>query len=491
VIASLALRNISKRFGATVALSDVSFDVAPGQVHALLGENGAGKSTLMRIGYGLLRPDAGTITIAPPRSPSVTTSFLASPRAARDAGIGMVHQHFTSIPALTVAENIALAADWRETGRRAAERAGAVVQRLGLPLDPTAYVETLSVQLRQRLEIVKALASDARILLLDEPTAVLAPPEVAELLTFMRNFATGGGAVVLITHKLDEVMQVADRVTVLRRGVVTLDREIAHETPHSLSRAMIGGELVRVPQQPPTTGDNAIVADQLTLRQKAHGASSGVAVRNVTVAIRAGEIVGIAAIDGNGQRELLRAIAGVDQPAILSGTLRVAGPVAFIPEDRTTEAIIGAFTLTENLLLASSDRAGWWLDWDAIRARTAALLQQHDVRAPGPDIVIDTLSGGNQQKFIFGRALDAAPKVIVAEDPTRGLDVRATQAIHDGLRAAARAGVAVIVHCSDLDEVLELADRLLVMTRGRLHELPRDSSRDTVGDAMLALQEIA
>jgi simple sugar transport system ATP-binding protein len=487
VTASLALNNISKRFDSTVALSNVSFEVAPGKVYALLGENGAGKSTLMRIAYGLLRPDVGTITIAPAESPASTMSFVASPHAARQAGIGMVHQHFTSIPALTVTENIALAAGWHETGRGAAVRALAVVQRLGLPLDPTAYVETLSVQLRQRLEIVKALAGDASILLLDEPTAVLAPAEVTELLSFVRSFAAAGGAVVLITHKLDEVMRVADHVTVLRRGEVTLDEGIAQQTPTLLSRAMIGGDLVRAARQAPTPGGEAVVADRLVLGHSRHGPDDGDAKSGVTFSVRAGEIVGIAAIEGNGQRELLRAIAGVDQSRIASGTLRVSEPVAFIPEDRTTEAIIGSFTLTENLLLAASNHEKWWLDWGALRARTAALLQQNDVRAPGPDVLMEVLSGGNQQKFIFGRALDAAPNVIVAEDPTRGLDVQASQAIHDGLHAAAASGVAVIVHCSDLDEVLELADRLLVMARGRLIEMPRDSSREAIGNAMLAL----
>ena len=473
---SLSLRHITKRFGPAVALADVSFDAAPGQVHALLGENGAGKSTLMHIAYGMLRADAGTITVG------TTPTQFASPRDARAAGIGMVHQHFTSIPALTVAENIALSAGWRETGRAAERRAEAVVQQLGLVLPVARHVEGLSVQMRQRLEVVKALAADTGILLLDEPTAVLAPREVDELLTFVRAFAARGGAVVLITHKLDEAFRVAECVTVLRRGEVVLSGALENETPQSLSHAMIGGEAPRAIRVVTTPGDVLV---------RATAVQFSMAARNqppATFEIRAGEIVGVAAIDGNGQRELLRAIAGVDDIAITSGKLDVTKPVAFVPEDRTTEGVIGSFTLAENFLLGTLRASARWLDWTAIRDRTDQLLRAQDVRAADSDVVAATLSGGNQQKFIFGRALEGGPRVIVAEDPTRGLDLLATQAIHERLRSAARDGAAVIVHSSDLDEVLALADRLLVVARGAVSELPIDSPRDLVGDVMLGLE---
>ncbi|MDX2262795.1 MAG: ATP-binding cassette domain-containing protein [Gemmatimonadales bacterium] len=453
----LTLTKISKAFGALLALDDVSFDVAAGEVHALLGENGAGKSTLVRIAAGMIPPDAGVVGARP-----------AAP-------VGFVAQHFSSIPAFTVAENIALAAGWRETARAAEQRAAEVIARLGLPLDATAVVETLSVQLRQRLEIVKALAGDARVLLLDEPSAVLAPREVTELLELVRDFAAKGGAVVLITHKLDEVFAAADRVTVLRRGKVTFSGPVTGETPATLSRAMIGGDLPSVERTTRTRGDVVVRAEGMVLERVP-----------LELAIRAGEIVGVAAVEGNGQRALLRAIAGLNEIVIKGGTLQVTGPVAFVPEDRTTEGIIPTLTLTENVLLG--DRAApWWLDWPALRTRTTALLESFDVRGGDAETPAASLSGGNQQKLIFARVLERAPRVLVVEDPTRGLDVQATAAIHERLRAAAAGGAAVIVHSSDLDEVLELADRLLVMANGRLTELPIDAPRDMVGDAMLGV----
>ncbi|MES1259839.1 MAG: ATP-binding cassette domain-containing protein [Gemmatimonadota bacterium] len=466
---TLRLTNISKRFGPTVALDDVSFTAESGQIHALLGENGAGKSTLMQIAYGLQRADSGTVNGTP---------GFVSPRAARAAGIGMVHQHFTSIPAFTVAENIALAAGWRETGQAAEQRAREVVKKLGLDLPVGSHAEGLSVQLRQRLEIAKALAADARILLLDEPTAVLAPREVGELLVFIRAFAERGGTVVLITHKLDEVFRVAERVTVLRRGSVVLSESLVGQTPQTLSRAMIGTEISRAPVRAIVPGDVAVRAVDVRIRPDSDAAS---------FTMRGGEIVGIAAIEGNGQRELLRTIAGVDGATIAAGSLEVAGPVAFIPEDRTTEGAIGAFTLTENLLLGALDRSSWWLDWQALRARASELMLAHDVRAESPDVAMATLSGGNQQKFVFATALQGVPRVVVAEDPSRGLDVQATQAIHDALREAARNGAAVVVHSSDLDEVLELADRIIVLARSNVRELPAGTPRELIGDAMLAV----
>ncbi len=453
----LTLTKISKRFGAIRALDAVSFDVAAGEVHALLGENGAGKSTLMRVAAGAIRPDAGMV------------------QAQQGAPLGTVAQHFSSIPAFTVAENIALSAGWRETGRAAEQRAAEVITRLGLPLDATAVVETLSVQLRQRLEIVKALAGDARVLLLDEPSAVLAPREVAELLQLVRDFAAKGGAVVLITHKLDEVFAAATRVTVLRRGKVTFTGPVAGETPATLSRAMIGGDLPRVERSTRTVGEVVVRAKGLVLGRVP-----------LDFAIREGEIVGVAAVEGNGQRALLRAIAGLDEVATKGGSLQVTGPVAFVPEDRTTEGIIPTLTLTENVLLGDRD-APWWLDWPALRTRTTALLGSFDVRGGDAETPAASLSGGNQQKLIFARVLDRSPRVLVVEDPTRGLDVQATAAIHARLCAAAASGAAVMVHSSDLDEVLELADRLFVMTNGTLTELPITTPREVVGDAMLGV----
>jgi simple sugar transport system ATP-binding protein len=344
------------------------------------------------------------------------------------------------------------------------------------------------VQLRQRLEIVKALATDASVLLLDEPTAVLAPREVTELLTLVRGIAARGGAVVLISHKLREVLEVADRITVLRRGVVTHSGPRAGETAESLSEAMIGEQ--RTANGERRTANGGVRAEDSESREvRVHlsDAWSLPAVRRSPFAARGGEIIGLAAVEGNGQRALLRGIARVE-PA---DGITVHGTVAFIPEDRTTEALIGEFTLAENLVLGTADANRRWIDWDSVNARTAELMTAYDVRAPGPSTLAGALSGGNQQKFVFARVLSGHPDIIVAEDPTRGLDVAATAAIHTRLRAAAEAGACVIVHSSDLDEVLLLADRLLVMVDGRVTELPRETPREVVGDAMLGITPTA
>ncbi len=464
----LALTSISKSFGPVRVLDDVSVALGAGEVHAILGANGAGKTTLMRIAYGMLAPDAGQIAVAGERRTAISYR-IRSPREARVLGIGMVHQHFTSIAGLSVAENVALAAGWRETGRRAERRVATLLAELGMPLDPADRTGVLSVQLRQRLEIVQALASQARILLLDEPTAVLAPREVAELMTLIRAFADRGGAVALITHKLREVRQAADRVTVLRDGTVTLAGSLAEHDDAELSRAMIGGEATRAAAgtdaTSPVAGRGEVRVDGMTWH--------------------AGEVIGVAAIEGNGQRELLRTIAGVataPRPGVV-----VHGSVAFIPEDRIAEGLIGEFTLGENLALGELPRLPRWLDWRAIDREAATLIDVAGVRAAGPSQPAGTLSGGNQQRFILARAFAGDPDVVVAEDPTRGLDIAATAAVHARLKDAARAGACVVVHSSDLDEVLEIADRLVVLHDGHLVELSPDTPRALVGDRMLGL----
>ena len=487
---TLALEHISKQFAGLAALDDVSLVASPGEVHALLGENGAGKSTLMRIVYGLLQPDAGQIMLsAPGRQPRRSRGF-ASPRAARLAGIGMVHQHFTSIPAFTVSENIALTAGWSETGRQAEQRAAELIARTGLGLDVRARASSLSAQLRQRLEIVKALAGDAGILLLDEPTAVLAPPEVDELLDFLRAFAARGGTVMLITHKLDEAFRVAGQVTVLRHGRVTLADRIPRHDRAALVHAMIGYAAAASRRRTGQLGPALVVADHVDLGRTSDSVDAvpqpARAIRNATFDVHSGELVGVAAVDGNGQRELLRGIAAVDDVTLLGGRLDVAAPAGFIPEDRSTEGLIPSFTVAENLLLGSLDRAPWWLDWRAIRERARRILLADDIRAAGPDVPAATLSGGNQQKVVVAMAMSREPRVIVAEDPSRGLDVHAADTIHARLQDVARSGAAVIVHASDVDEVLGIADRVLVVAHGGVSDLGCDPSRETVGAAMLA-----
>jgi simple sugar transport system ATP-binding protein len=481
----LQLEGIEKRFGPVHALRGADFTLRLGEVHALLGENGAGKTTLMQVAYGLVRPDAGMIRVGAVARPSLT------PREARRLGIGLVHQHFTGIPAFTVAENVALAAGWPLRPAALRRRVRLASERIGLPLDPDARTGRLSVGLKQRLEIVKALAADARLLLLDEPTAVLAPVEVAELLEVIRRFTASGGAVVLITHKLDEALAAADRVTVLRHGAVVLQAERSQVDAVRLAAAMIGEEPVArevpAPPVPVTEAEPAVRAEGLEVAREG---GYGLALRRGSLEVRAGEIVGVAAGEGNGQRELLRVVAGRLHP--LRGRMQVASPVGFIPEDRTSEGLIPELTLTENVVLGSRADDPWirggWIDWAAAEAYTAELLRTYDVVAPGPRARADSLSGGNQQKLVVARELSRRPRVVVAENPTRGLDLRATAAVHRRLRAAAESGAAVLVHSSDLDEVLELAHRVLVVSRGLVSEPASGGAagREEIGALMLA-----
>jgi ABC-type uncharacterized transport system ATPase subunit len=481
----LTLSGISKSFGAVRALDGVTLEVAAGEVHALLGENGAGKSTLMHIAIGLLRPDAGAILLdgQPARFRSV--------RDARRRGIGMVHQHSTAVPALSVAENIALAAGWPVAPGALHRRVLELTSRLSLPLDPTAPAGRLTVGLKQRLEIVKALAADARILLLDEPSAVLAPGEAEELFRVVRAFARSGGAVALITHKLDEALAVADRITVLRQGRVVVEAPRLELTANGLTEAMVGGAVPAVPRAAARKAGPALIrCEALEVARE-----SGTGLRRASFSVRGGELVVVAGVEGNGQRELLRAVAGLRRP--FRGLLEVSRPVAFIPEDRTTEGLIPAFTLTQNVVLGVGRAAPWvtgrrlrQVDWRAARRRTGELLEQFGVRAPGPEMRAGSLSGGNQQKLLVARALERQPRVLVAENPTRGLDVRAAAEVHARLRAAAEAGAAVLVYCNDLDEVLALGDRILVAANGLVTEAPADADRLVLG-AMMLRQQVA
>ena len=476
----LTLTAISKSFGPVQALRGVSLAVAAGEVHAVLGENGAGKTTLMHIADGLLRPDAGTIAV------DGAVVRFRSARDARRHGIGMVHQHSTAVPALSVMENIALAAGWPVAPAALRLRVEAVADRLSLPLDPSVSASQLTVSLKQRLEIVKALASEARILLLDEPTAALAPAEAEELLRFVRGFAQSGGAAVLITHKLDEALAVADRITVLRRGAVVRSAPRRDCTAAQLTEAMIGGA-VAVAARPDVRhhGPALIRCDGLEVARE-----SGTGLHLATFSIRGGELVAVAGVEGNGQRELLRAVAGLRRP--FRGLLEVSRPIAFIPEDRTTEGLIPTLTLTENVVLGVGRAAPWItgrlvrrVDWRAARVRTAELLQQFGIRAAGPDAAAGSLSGGNQQKLLVARALERHPRVLVAENPTRGLDVQAAADVHARLREASAAGAAVLVYSNDLDEVLELGDRVLVAAEGVISEAPPGVGRLQLGAMML------
>ena len=472
----LALSNVVVRFGAVTALSDASISVRPGTVHALLGENGAGKTTLMRVAYGMQRPDAGRLTI----DGQVVT--LHSPSDAMRYGIGMVHQHFTLVPAMSVAENVALGMRGPYNARHSAERVRVVGQRTGLLLDPTARVGDLPVGAQQRLEIVKALARDARVLILDEPTAVLAPAEADELLQWVRRFCDMGHSAVLITHKLREAIRVADDVTVLRRGTTVAAGLVRHFDETTMVHAMLGDELPSPPTRLPAPELGGVV---LALRGVSVGNARGAEVlRDVTLEIRRGEIVGIAAVEGSGQRELLRLLAG--RLDVARGTIVKPSDIAFIPEDRHHDALVLDMSLVENVALRGLDARRGRMPWNQLRAVTTATLNTFDVRASGGDAVARTLSGGNQQKLVVGRELASRPSLVVAENPTRGLDIRATAAVHNHLREARTAGSAVLVYSSDLDEVLALADRMIVVHAGRVRAVER--SRDAIGRAMLGAE---
>jgi general nucleoside transport system ATP-binding protein len=484
----LALEGITRRFGAVTALEQASFTAHPGRVHALLGENGAGKTTLMRIAFGALSPTSGVV-----RWNGVPVHFR-SPADALAAGIGMVHQHFTLVPAMTVAENVALGGRGQFDLARAAARVQEVSARAGLVLDPQARVDTLPVGAQQRTEIVKALARDVQLLILDEPTAVLAPAEAQELLGWARRYANDGHAVVLITHKLRDALAIADDVTVLHRGRVALAAP-AHEcTEERLAKAMLGGPLQRADlpsasDAPPrlqlqasSIADLSTDAVQLACDGVTWVDRRGVTrLHDATLTVRAGEIVGIAAVEGSGQQELLRLFAGRLTPT--RGQVRRPARVGFVPEDRHRDALLLEAPLFENLALEGADERRGRIRWSAFRDETARLMTQFDVRAQGPGAIARTLSGGNQQKFVLARELRDSPKALVVENPSRGLDFKATAAVQASLRAARDAGTAVVLYSSDLDEVLQLADRIYVLFNGRLRAVASD--RDSVGRAML------
>ncbi|HEY0971372.1 MAG TPA: ATP-binding cassette domain-containing protein [Gemmatimonadales bacterium] len=511
---TLALEGVSRRFGATVALRDVTLRVQPGTVHALLGENGAGKSTLVNVAFGHVRPDSGRVIV------DGRERRIASPADAMSVGLGMVHQHFSLVPAMTVAENVALGRRVPLDLRRVAEEIARVGEETGLRVDPRAVVGELGVAAQQRVEIVKALVRGARVLMLDEPTAVLAPPEAAELLDWVRRFATEGGSAVLITHKLREALAVADEVTVLRRGERVLHgpaagldeaglltamvgagrgpgpgrgpggpprHEVAAAEPESrnLSDATdIGSDAAATGAPPPGTS-HPPASPVLRLHRVSHRDDRGVTrLHDVSLTVHAGELLGVAAVEGAGHHELLRLLAGRLSPT--TGRVELPREVGFIPEDRHRDALATELPLTENVALRGAGRRRGRMRWRGEAERAGAILEEHEVRAPGVDAPAGSLSGGNQQKLVLGRELWGEPPALVAESPTRGLDVRASAAVLEQLRAAAGRGAAVVVYSSDIDELLTLSDRVVVVHAGRAREVPR--TREAIGAAMVGME---
>jgi simple sugar transport system ATP-binding protein len=480
--AAVSLTGITKRFPGVLANDRVDFEAAEGEVHALLGENGAGKSTLSNILTGLYRPDEGEIAVY-----GAPVAF-SSPRDALDLGIGMVHQHFRLVPPFTVAENVILG-DHRGEGkkfmvhpRRIERRVADLGVRYRIAVDPRARVWQLSLGEQQRVEILKALYRQARILILDEPTAVLTPQEAASLFETLRVMADEGRTIIFISHKLHEVKAVSDRVTVLRDGRNVATVSTAEATPRSLAALMVGREvasLTRVPREP-WVGEPVLELRHVS----ALGDRGGEALRDVSLTLNAGEIVGVAGVAGNGQRELAEAVTGMRHPS--SGTVTAHGRtlrggdareairagIAHVPEDRLHTGVAPSLSIASNVALKSyrgSQLArGPLLRLRAIRDHAAALIKRYDVRGGAPDLPARRLSGGNLQKVVLAREFEGQPRVLVAASPTRGLDVAAIETVHGYLRDAASRGVGVLLISEDLDEIMALADRIVVMYEGRI-----------------------
>ena len=513
----LELRNVTKSFGDLVAVDAVDFELQAGEIHAILGENGAGKSTLMNLIYGLYQPSSGRIYVTD-REDWRRRFRAKSPRDAIANGIGMVHQHFMLIENLTVAENIALALGQLQTGRKEGRGAAwkdgwksffqssslphlhslwfkkedairmteKLSEQFGLSVDPTALVGALSVGLKQRVEILKALAVDARILILDEPTAVLSPQEVEGFFTILRKLQADGRAIIFISHKMKEVLSISDRITVLRRGKKVYLGRTGELTARQLAREMIGEDLTDVersvssPHLESDSPERVLQLSNLTVL----GNRDEVAVSDVSMTTHRGEIVGIAGVDGNGQRELAESIMGLRASA--AGTIGILGAtpkgikavrqrgVGYIPEDRQTTGVIAAFSVTENLLLNVThlqNIAQWNILNQKRKQETAdQLIADYDIRPPIADTPASSLSGGNQQKLVLAREISLHPDLLIAVNPTRGLDVNAARYVHENLLAQRDAKKSVLLISTELDEVLLLSDRLYVMSRGKLIE---------------------
>ena len=453
------MRGIVKRFGDTVANDGVDFSLRPGTIHALLGENGAGKTTLMRILYGLAAPDAGEVLVGGQRAE------IRAPKDAIRLGIGMVTQHFSLVEPMTVAENVMLGheggfrLDYDGARRLVAESA----ERVGIEVHPQASVGALSVGERQRVEIVKALSRDARVLILDEPTAVLVPQQVELLFEALRRLREQGLGIVFISHKLREVMAISDEVTVLRRGRVAGTAAIADVDERELARMMIGrlaGGVRR--EEPARAGEPVLEVDGL----EAQDARGLPAVKGVSFAVRAGEILGVAGVSGNGQTELAEVLSGLREPT--GGRVRVEGEPGRIPEDRRA-SVVGELSVAYNLVLEDLDRfrSGPMLDERGIRRRADELIERFDIRARAGDPVAG-LSGGNMQKVLLARALARERKALVVSQPTQGLDVGATEYVRSQLLAQRGAGAGILLISEDLEELLALSDRLVVMYEGEL-----------------------
>jgi simple sugar transport system ATP-binding protein len=496
------MRGITKRFPGVLANDSVDFDVYPGEIHALLGENGAGKSTLMKILYGLYQQDEGEVLIGGEHVD------LREPADAIKHRIGMIHQHFMLVPTLTVAENVALglapATQVNPDLAAVSARMVQLAETYGLQVDPNAYVWQLAVGERQRVEIIKALYRDAELLVLDEPTAVLTPQEVDDLFVTLRQMAADGKGLIFISHKLHEVMALSDRITVMRHGRVTGATVPAETSRGDLANMMVGREVRLAPDRP----DVEVGDVRLSIRDlRVVGDRGTNAVDGLDLDVHAGEILGIAGVSGNGQREFAEAVTGLRPAAAgiveLEGkdigtappaVVRAAG-VGYVPEERMRDGAIGDFTVEENLILTNHDSAEisqrGFLQFDAIKEHCEELVSAYAVKTPSLDTPTHNLSGGNIQKLILARELSANPRVLIAAQPTRGVDIGAAEYIHTRLVEARSNGTAIVVISEDLDEVLALSDRVAVMFEGHIVGTvdPATATREEIGLMMAGVVE--
>src|SRR5215217_4378692 len=489
----LEMRGITKTFGPVKANDDISISLRRGEILGLLGENGAGKSTLMKILYGLYKPDAGSIFI------DGEEVEIHDPKDAVERGIGMVHQHFTLIPPLTVAENIVLGAEPRKGVTLDAEGAikatEELSERYGLKVDPRARVSHLSVGVEQRVEILKALYRDARILILDEPTAVLTPQETEDLFSVLKELVADGLSIIFITHKLGELLGVSDRITIIRDGRVVDTVKTAETNERELARLMVGRDvLLRVEKKDVEPGEPRLAGEDLVVRSN----TGAVVVDGVSLEVRAGEILGVAGVDGNGQTELAEALAGIrfvesgrvyldgEDLTSLGADARQERGLAYVPEDRASKGLVLDFHLYENNTLKTYDEppySRWgWIFPKIMRRRAAVTLRDYDVRPPDPDARAGSLSGGNQQKAVLARELSGDPGVLIAAQPTRGVDVGAIEFIHRQLLKQRSEGKAILLISLELEEIRSLSDRILVIYAGRIvGEVGPDATDEELG----------
>src|SRR5688572_8043616 len=499
----LEIKGLNKRFGSFTANDHIDLTIEPGEIHCLLGENGAGKSTLMNMLYGLLQPTEGEIVV------DGETHAFSSPGDAIEAGIGMVHQHFMLVPVFTVAENIMLGREQtRGAGvldrRKASKLVRELSERYGLAVDPDALVEDLPVGVQQRVEILKALSHDAKVLILDEPTAVLTPQEIDELMDIMRALKEQGTSIIFITHKLREVKAVGDRISVIRRGKVVGTAEPT-ASEHQLAEMMVGREVkLLVDKAAPEVGDAVLDVRGVTVVDpRGHQV-----VKDVSFEARAGEVLGLAGVQGNGQTELIKALLGLIKPdageIFLEGRdISRHGPrqsldegIGYIPEDRSHDGYVGAFTVRENLVLdlyrSGEFSRGMALRLDEIEKNAADRIEQFDIRTESASTPLASLSGGNQQKVVVAREFSRPLKVLIAAQPTRGVDVGSIEFIHKRIIEERDKGTAVIIVSTELDEIFSLSDRIAVMYDGRIVDtVTPDIAREDIGLMMAGAHEPA